>query len=79
MSQKQMRERGFADDKINELYRTLFVHSQGLYEIICQICRSLQDHQLEVLYQRNIWRVFQILLENNNKCGYQMLVSQAEM
>lgn len=66
---------GLSSDQIDRVYRSLFVHSVGFYELLKQQLSNCSElNQLSILM--SLWKVFGVLLEYACRTEYRLLISK---
>ena len=77
---------GLSTNDIDQLYRGLFVHSKGVFQMVMSISKKVQNkanhpnlpsvknaENKQAYILANIWRVYQILLEYSSTSDYEMI------
>ena len=71
ISKDELVSEGIHTDMVDSIYRALFSHSFGFYQMIENYLKSSKNPDL---IKNSLWRVFTILLEYCAKTNYDMLI-----
>lgn len=73
----QLNNQGIDMDTIDRIYRSLFVHSVGFFQMIKDSTHGCPTESKQIT-QSNLWRVFQICIEYSCKADYKLMTQVIE-
>ena len=76
VDKSSLNHKGLALEDIHRLYKSLYVHSIGFFNMMKEITKKIRIGRENT--RVNIWKVYQVLLEISSKTDYKMITQKMQ-